>query len=331
MRNLILILGGALSAWGLFACGGRTLLDADPYAQAAGGSGAGAFGSDGAAAGFGNTAGFANKGGSDGTFAGSGPVAGAPAGGSPAGGAPPAIGGAGSGATGGSEPSHPSVCDGLGTRILTKADAFIDDFECVTNPCNGGNIASGWSTFNDLGMPGVDAADNAIKLLQVQPGFMSAHAGQYKGTGANSPKTALGFGVGAVLNLAIDPTVGTFCVDISAFDGISFWAKTEVDDSAITVNFVVPSTNAQSINATTGKQTGGDCITGCFDHPYKIVALSRTWEQYTVAFAATSGGSTKVKNVLQELGFFNSDATWDFSLDEIAFYKGTPPNPPLKP
>ncbi len=334
MRKLVLTLGGLASACALFACGGRTLLDADPNAQFAGGGSdvGGSINSGGASAGFANT----DPGGTGGGFAGfpvagGGPpsVGGSPTvGGSPAiGGSPPVMGGAGAG---GSSPKPPSVCDGLGTRVLSTADAFIDDFECVTKPCAANHISADWSTFNDLGAPGADAADNMIQLLQELPGYASAHAGQYKGSGANTSKVAPGFGVGAVLNLAIDPTLGTYCVDISAFDGVSFWAKTEIYDSAFNVEFVLPNTNAEGKDPN-GKENGGDCLMGCYQHPRKTVALSRTWEPYTVAFSATYDGSAKIKNVIQEIAFLNADATWDFSLDEIAFYKGKPPAPPLKP
>jgi hypothetical protein len=247
-------------------------------------------------------------------------------------GAPPAGGMgssmAGSGTAGGGT-TGPSVCDGLGTRILAAmpADAFIDDFECKTAACTAPKtVADGWSAFNDLGMPGVDAADNMINMLGIMPGAATtAHGGQYKGTGANVSTKSPGFGVGAIYNLVIDPTAGIYCADISAFDGVSFWAKTGIAaGSTVSVNFALPNTNAEVMNAD-GKEAGGDCKTGCYNHPHKLVTLSADWMQYTVAFADAAGGSAKVKNLVQLLGFLSPDAAWDFSLDEIAFYKTTPP------
>jgi hypothetical protein len=267
------------------------------------------------------------------------PGAGAPAagGGDQGGAGAPAAGGgmdgsmAGSGTAGGT--AGPSVCDGLGTRILAAmpADAFIDDFECVTAPCTAPKtVADGWSTFADLGKPGTDMvnmemADNTINMLGIMPGAATtAHGGQYKGTGANL-STKMGFGVGAIYNLVIDPTAGIYCADISAFDGVSFWAKTGIAaGSTVNVNFALPNTNAEVMNSD-GKEAGGDCKTGCYNHPHKLVTLSADWMQYTVAFADAAGGSAKVGHLVQLLGFLSPDAAWDFSLDEIAFYKTTPP------
>lgn len=224
---------------------------------------------------------------------------------------------AGSG-TGGAAPA--SVCDGAGTKVLTTDNAFIEDFEEAM-------ISPGWSSFNDLGAPGVDAADNMFKMLQVAGGALqTAHSGEYKGTGANPSKTAPGFGVGTIFNVAIDNTAMIYCADISAFDGISFWAKAATANSTVNVNFVLPTTNAKSTDPTLG---GGDCTAACYNHPYKTVTLGTDWENYTVKFSDAKGGSALVKNVIQELGWLSPDATWDFSLDEIAFYKGTPPAGPV--
>ena len=267
----------------------------------------------------------APAGGGSGNTAGAGPSAGV-------GNTPGAGGGSAGGATAGAGgAAAPSVCDGVGTRIFTVEDnAFIDDFECVTGTCDPATmVAYGWSTFNDLGAPGVDAADNMIKMVQIAAG-KTGKGGQYMGTGANPSKVAPGFGVGAVFNVVIDPTSGVLCGDVTALDGVSFWAKAGVDKSKIDVNFVIPATNAVGMNAD-GKPNGGDCKMGCYNHPRKTISLTTEWAQYQVAFADAAGGSAKVKGLLQEIGFFSGDAAWDFSLDEIAFYKGTPPVPPIAP
>jgi hypothetical protein len=217
------------------------------------------------------------------------------------------------------------------TRIFTVEDnAFIDDFECVTGTCDPTSMVSySWSTFNDLGTPGVDAADNMFKMVQIADG-KTGKGGNYKGTGANPSKVAPGFGVGAVFNVVIDPTAGVLCGDVTALDGVSFWAKAGTAGAKIDVNFVIPATNAAGMT-TDGKPNGGDCKAGCYNHPRKSISLTADWAQYTVAFADAAGGSAKVRGLLQEIGFFSADAAWDFSLDEIAFYKGTPPVPPIAP
>jgi hypothetical protein len=121
--------------------------------------------------------------------------------------------------------------------------------------------------------------------------------------------------------MAIDTAGGIYCVDISAFDGVTFWARAATAGSKVGVNFVVPATNA--------KADGGDCVSGCFLHPQKTITLTTDWAQYSVAFSAASGGTAKVTNRLQELGWLSPDSDWDFSIDEIQLYKGTPPTGPV--
>ena len=210
----------------------------------------------------------------------------------------------------------PSVCDGAGTKVLAAADAFIDDFEEAA-------ILPGWSSFND-----VQPTPNAIKITQVAGGAVSTgHSGKYSGTGAKIA-TAGGYGVGTVFNEAIDPGAGILCVDITAFDGVSFWAKAGTDGAKISVNFVVPATNMAGTDDQ-GRVNGGDCKTKCFNHPHVALTLTPNWAQYTVKFADAAGGSAKVGSVIQELAWLSPDADWDFSIDEITFYKGSPPTGPV--
>jgi len=158
---------------------------------------------------------------------------------------------------------------------------------------------------------------NAFKIIQESGGALgTGHFGHYAGMGAKTPVMG-GFGVGAIYNAAIDKTAGFYCVDISAFTGVTFWAKAATTGSKVAVNFVVPETNA--------KMDDGDCLSGCYVHPAKTIALTTTWAQYSVTFAEATGGTAKVKNRIQLLGFLSPDATWDFSLDEIQFYSGTTP------
>ncbi len=53
--------------------------------------------------------------------------------------------------------------DGPGTRILTAADASLDDFEEAA-------ILPHWFAFADLGPPGVDATDNTLPVVLAEPG-----------------------------------------------------------------------------------------------------------------------------------------------------------------
>ncbi len=213
------------------------------------------------------------------------------------------------------------VCAGTGTRVLTatQPDAFVDDFE------EAAGISPGWSSFND-----VSPTINAFQIMQVAGGAVStAHSGHYAGTGAKT-STNGGFGVGAVYNTAIDPTAGIYCVDISVFTGVSFWAKAATAGSQISLNFVLPTTNMVSMNDA-GTNTGGDCKTSCYNHPRVTFTLTTEWAQYTAPFAMASGGSATVEGVVQELAWLSPDANWDFTLDEIAFYAGTPPTGAVGP
>jgi hypothetical protein len=206
------------------------------------------------------------------------------------------------------------VCAGTGTRPLTNSqpDAFIDDFEEAM-------ISPGWSSFND-----VKPTINAFKITQVPGGAVgTAHAGHYAGMGAITPMM-MGFGVGTVYNTAINPSAGIYCVDISAFTGVSFWAKAGTAGSQISLNFVLPQTN-MSVTNDAGVMVGGDCMMNCYNHPRVTFMLTTQWAQYTAPFANAIGGSAKVGRVIQELAWLSPDSNWDFTLDEVAFYSGMPP------
>ena len=135
------------------------------------------------------------------------------------------------------------------------------------------------------------------------------------GTGAKTPVMG-GFGVGTLYNMAIDTANQIYCVDVTSFDGVTFWAKAGTAGAHVGVNFVVPETNMPD----------GDCTTACFNHPQKLVTLTTDWAQYHVTFAEAVGGTgAKVKGRIQMIGFLSPDSNWDLSLDEIQLYKGTPP------
>jgi hypothetical protein len=218
---------------------------------------------------------------------------------------------AGSGGAGGSIPPPPSICDGTGTRMLAATDAKIDDFEAAT-------ISPNWSSFNDV-MP----VPNAFSIAQVQTDGAATtwKSARYRGTGAKTLPEG-GYGVGTVFNIAINKAKGQYCVDISAFDGVSFWAKAAKEGADVELNFVIPETNAT--------KDGGDCTSGCYNHPRTALTLTTGWKQYTVTFASAGQGAYDLTNRIQELAWLAPlDADWDFSIDEIAFYKGTAPAGPV--
>jgi hypothetical protein len=256
----------------------------------------------------------AGSGGSSGSGTGGSTTAGSGGSGAGTGGSVAGTGGTigGGGMDGGT--GVPSVCDGTGTRPLTLTDTKIDNFE-------GATLDPGWYSFNDV-MP---MPDSFKLMIQAGGAATTAHSGHYAGMGAKTP-LMMGYGVGASFNLAIDKTAMIYCVDISVFDGVTFWAKAAKAGSKIALNYVLPQTNKM--------KDGGDCpdaSTNCYRHPQKSVTLTTDWAQYSVTFAEATGGTAKVTNRIQELVFISSDADWDFSIDEIQYYKGTPPVGPTSP
>jgi hypothetical protein len=186
-------------------------------------------------------------------------------------------------------------------------------------------ISPGWSSFND-----VSPQPNFFKIMQVAGGAAgTSHSGEYAGAGARTTATG-GFGVGVVYNTAINVTKGIYCIDISAFTGVSFWAKAAAPGSTISLNFVVPQADQYATNDA-GVPTQGDCTSNCYDYPRVSFTLSSDWAQYTAPFAAATGGSSTVGTVIQEIVWLSPDANWDFSLDEIAFYASAPPAGPVGP
>jgi hypothetical protein len=171
---------------------------------------------------------------------------------------------------------------------------------------------------------------DVFKIQQAMGGAVTtAHCGHYTGTGA-VVTSAGGFGVGTVYNVAIDPAAKVYCIDISAFDGVSFWAKAATAGSKVSLNFILPQTNMQSTDGM-GRPNGGDCLTNCYNHPRTTVTLTASWAQYAVKFSDASGGSAPVGSRIQELAWLSPDSNWDFSIDEISFYQGVPPTTAVGP
>jgi hypothetical protein len=292
---------------------GSTGGGAEGGASSSGGASSGGSGSS-SGGGSGSSSGGGSGGSSSG--GGSGSSSGGGSGGSSSGGGSGSSSGGATNDGGSSSGGIPTtgVCANNGTRILTstQADAFIDDFEKPT-------LSSAWSSFND-----VSPVVNAFQLALASGGALgTATSGHYAGSGAITTSMG-GFGVGVLYNSAINVSAGVYCVDIAAFSGVSFWAKAATAGSAVSLNFVVPQANLATANDA-GVPTGGDCHTSCYNYPHVTFALTTSWAQYAATFSAAAGGSTTVGSVIQEVEWLSPDSNWDFTLDEIAFYAGTPP------
>ncbi len=235
--------------------------------------------------------------------------------------------GSSSGTAGSGGAAAPSVCDGVASRVLTNtpADAFIDDLETLrdgnTDPTSPGPA---WYGFNDV------TPSNSIKPVRAAGGALNTgFFVHYSGTGAKTPVNG-GFGVGLEINLGVDPTNHIYCVDASAFTGVSFWAKAANSTNAkITAGFVTPQQNMVMNN--------GDCpdsdAAGCNNYPQKAFTLTTDWQQYTVDFATAVGtkGAKVVAGKVQQVLWLAPTSDWDFSVDEVAFYSGTAPTGPVAP
>jgi hypothetical protein len=223
--------------------------------------------------------------------------------------------------------------------------AFIDDFE---EPA----ILPEWWSFSDI--PG---APNPQMTIQPGGACGTAYSGHFAGTGAYTPTNfpETGYGAGALFNVAINPAIGQYCVDISAFDGISFWAKADGPipspntnnlTNELTLQFLLPGTNAQACSNSAaptndtcpdgGLMSGGDCKEACYNNPRFAIVMSTVWRQYAVRFADATGGSASVQSLIQEIGWYVSSTStttesWGFSIDEITFYKNVPPTGPVAP
>jgi hypothetical protein len=221
--------------------------------------------------------------------------------------------GTGTAGTGGTASTGPSVCDGK-TFALPVGEAFIDDFETDTR-------FLGWYAFSDTTPP------NKPDPERVASGALTTgFAGHMHATGIKSSK-AMGYGAGFGFGL-VDPAKGA-CVDLTAFDGISFWAKgTAGTDNTLKFQVVSPSTQpADSMPV-------GDCASSAaacaFKHPAKTVTLTADWKQFVIKFADLAPASAYSGKVLG-FNMITDGPDYDVQIDEATFFSGTAPTGPVAP
>jgi hypothetical protein len=191
-------------------------------------------------------------------------------------------------------------------------DGYVFDFE---DPAMGATDAdlTGWNFFDDGTADATgsfeivdDAAAETDKSLHITGDGFTAW-----GQGTN---TAIG------------------CVDVSAFSGVSFWAKATSTD---TVLFKVEIPEQGNVNDNPNE---GDCTPDeasnvfCYDHPHAALNLTEEWTQYSIPFSSlTQNGTpnpwTGVIVALQWAfeGSLTTGSQHDVWLDEIAFYAGSAP------
>ncbi len=216
------------------------------------------------------------------------------------------------GGSGGSTTAGPSVCDGK-TRVLPLAEAFVDNFETATR-------FDGWYAFSDTtpaNLPAIERlAGGALDTAQ------AAHA---SAEGIKAPADE-GYGAGFgfnLVNVALEN-----CLDLAAFDGISFWVKGSAGaDNALKFQAVVPATQPAT------EMPPGDCtvVAKCFLHPAKTVTLTAEWQHVTIAFSDLVAPGAAWTGKILGFNLITTGPDYDASIDEITFYKGTAPVTPVTP
>ena len=199
-----------------------------------------------------------------------------------------AVGGSSAGGIGGGGApalSSPSVCD---DKAVTSLDALIANFE---------HGVAAWSGYAD---------GDPFAITSTQPGAAeTGHALRFAGGKANTS------GVYHLLP----------CHDVSAFDGLQFWAKGQYGDK---VRFLAV------IPATDPTPDIGDCHepqVKCSDHPGKQFLLSNQWKLYQAPWAALAqlgfGSPAKFNGVVNAVLWINDGkvADFDLAIDEVSLYK----------
>lgn len=132
---------------------------------------------------------------------------------------------------------------------------------------------------------------------------------------------------GAGLGMRFFDYGNTHAFDASAFKGIQFWARANVNNMQVKIMIGIPET--------TGVENGGTCVPSgkliCEDHYFLKPApvLTRDWTLYKIAFSDTqtfgqAGFGAAVafdKSQLLSLQFLVfPNVTFDFSVDDVGFF-----------
>ncbi len=173
-----------------------------------------------------------------------------------------------------------------GASAGNPAPAFVkvDDMESgddgpVDYPAPAGDSRGGWFDYESTGSTANTIAPSPFAYATLtsphatMPGVSSTRAAHVKCSIADQ------YGVCQMgLSFASAPVDGgtqTAPVDLSAYGGITFWARS---DAASTALVMFP--DVDTIPA------GGRCGTACYDHFEAPVTLTADWKQYTVHFAS---------------------------------------------
>jgi len=220
--------------------------------------------------------------------------------------------GSASGGKAGAAPTGPSVCDDA-TFVLPAEEAYIDNFEDTVR-------FMGWYAFSDTTPP------NMPLPMRVEGGALeTGWAAHVEATGIKA-STAMGYGAGFGFGL-VDPAKGA-CVDLSAFAGISFWAKgTAGASNVLKFQIVAPATQPSD------SMPVGDCVpmTACaFKHPAKEITLTEAWTQFTINFADLAPQAAYTGKVLG-FNMITDGPDYSVDIDEVTFFETAAPEGPVVP
>jgi hypothetical protein len=215
------------------------------------------------------------------------------------------------------EEPFPDHCAELGVSAIST-DAMIDDLEDGDEVIRPADQRRGfWWTFGDEGCPG-GAEDVTAPPGAGNPSRFAARVGAKN-------CSSWGFGMGFPLNWHS----GRCAYDVSAYDGVTFWARAGDGTADLPIKFVF------GMRETLPREHGGDGTCEppkCWDEHAVRITLGRDWKQYSFVWAdfKQAGHGPQVAFNPKHVVALNwgADATpstyREFWLDNVAFFKGSP-------
>ncbi|HET7543025.1 MAG TPA: hypothetical protein VFK05_24295 [Polyangiaceae bacterium] len=192
--------------------------------------------------------------------------------------------------------------------VIPTAD-MIDDFEdgdlsLPVNPALGGRAGS-WFAFGD------GTGTDSQEVVAIERAANSVHG--LHATGEGFMNWGSGFGVDLSNSGSGQATKVPY--DASAYAGVTFWARAKTPTQ---VTILLPDVDTDS---------AGKICTTCEHHYYATVALTTTWQRFTIDFAglAAEPGTVpsptgfKPSQVFTLMFRFVAGANYDVYLDDVAF------------
>jgi hypothetical protein len=203
-----------------------------------------------------------------------------------------------------------SVCDiqkavGTGSPgMMDNLERPADEFQALPNPSNGDGRDGTWSWYPQTASVTMDADG-------------SNHFVHYTGTALNAWS-------GVTLAFMNSNGAGA-CYDATAYHGIRFKIKGNVNDTMLNNKVIV-----SLVTAETQTRTYGGDLVGEGGHFNKQVPVTSSWQTVSIAWAdfdkptwgATTSLTAVAKTKLQaiDFGVSNTAASFDLELDDLELY-----------